>query len=187
MKQILAIVGLLLCAFQSEAALDYGLEVGGRQQAADMGGTGVSANSQWGWQAGAYVNLPFAAQGVHWRTGLLYTQRPIQSENDTTGVKINYDMQYLDIPMDVLFKPSEELGFYFGFDVAVNISHSCSGDSSCSVKDVKSPFLPMNFGIMYKFTPKWGLDFYVDGSNAEVARDIFNFRAIGLNLTYSLN
>ncbi|WP_168196479.1 outer membrane beta-barrel protein [Bdellovibrio sp. NC01] len=184
---LMTVLSLVTAAGTAQAAFDYGLELGVRQQGGDVaGGAAISANSQTGMQAGAYLHYPLQGGVAHFRTGLLYTQRPLQSENDGTGVKINYDMQYLDIPLDVLFKPSESFGLYLGFNVSINIAANCSGDVSCNVKDVETPTFPFVFGAMFNFTPKWGIDFYLEGANSYVARGLYDFKAVGLNLTYSL-
>ena len=175
----------LLVGLQAQAAQDAGLELGVRQQAADVGGLNISANSQTGWQLGGFYHLPLEGGVAHWRTGLLYTRRPVQSENDITGETIDFTFDYLDIPFDLLFKPKENLGVYLGFHVSINVASDCSGDSNCKVSDVNTPLFPFVFGVMYKFTPKFGFNFYIDGSNTSIARGIGNFRAAGLNLTYS--
>jgi hypothetical protein len=176
---------IMALGLQAQAAKDFGLELGVRQQAGDVIGINQSGNSQTGMQAGVFYHLPLEGGVAHWRTGLFYTQRPLQSENDITGEKLTFKLDYIDIPFDIIFKPQEQVGFYMGFHVSINIANSCSGDVSCKVRDINTPLFPVVFGVMYKFTPKWGIDFYVDGVNSYVAQGLADYRSAGLNLTFS--
>lgn len=187
MRKLLLMM-MVICASAAgtaQAAFDWGVELGARQQGGTAAGPAISANSQTGMQGGAFVHIPLEGGVAHFRTGLLYTQRPLQSENDSTGVKINYGLDYLEIPVDFLFKPKEDLGFYIGFNIAINLNHSCSGFPGCQVNGVTTPIFPMVIGFQYKFTPKWGFDFYVDGYNGYAAKGLYDYRAVGLNLMYS--
>jgi hypothetical protein len=186
MKTLILVI-LMAWGFQVHAAQDFGIELGMRQQAGDVVALGQSANSQAGFQGGVFYHHPLEGGVAHWRTGLLYTQRPLQSENDTTGEKFDYHLDYIDIPFDILFKPQENIGFYFGFNVAINIAKSCSGPTSCKITDVNTPLFPVVFGMTYKFTPKWGVDFYVDGVNSYDAKFLADYRSAGLNLMFSFD
>ncbi|MDG0815313.1 outer membrane beta-barrel protein [Bdellovibrio svalbardensis] len=188
MKKLFLVMAMFLfnAAGTAQAAKDYGLELGARQQSGNVAGASISTNSKTGMQFGGYYHHPLEGGVAHFRTGLLYTQRPIESENDITGAKVQYNLDYLDIPVDIMFKPSESVGFYLGFNVAINITKSCTGDVTCKVNSVNTPLFPFVFGVMFNFTPKWGLDFYVDGANSNVAKGLYDYRAVGLNLTYSL-
>lgn len=186
MRTLIVILFLAL-GLQAHAAKDFGLELGVRQQAGDVVGFNQSANSQTGIQAGLFYHMPLEGGVAHFRTGAFYTQRPLQSENDATGEKLDFKLDYIDIPVDILFKPSEEIGFYLGFLISINIYSSCSGPVPCSVKDITTPLFPIVFGLVYKFTPKWGIDFYVDGMNSYVAKGLADYRAAGLNLTFSFD
>ncbi|WP_374028967.1 hypothetical protein [Bdellovibrio bacteriovorus] len=168
------------------AATDYGFEIGGRQQAGDVIGLNFSANSQWGFQGGFFANIATEQGPAHFRTGIFYTQRPLQSHNDVTGNEIDFDLDYLDIPIALLIRPSEKFGVYMGFITSINLSKSCSGDPACQVLDVDTPNFPVLFGFLYKATPKWGLNFYIDGGNGYVARGLADYKAVGLNLSFAL-
>jgi len=169
------------------AAKDMGLELGARQQGGDVIGLNMSANAQIGFQGGFYAHIPMdESPPVHFRTGLFYTQRPLQSENDISGEQIDFSLDYLDIPVQLLFKPNESFGFYVGMVVAINVGKSCSGVTSCEIKDVETPYFPFVFGGIYKFTPKFGVDFYAEGASSYVARGLADYKAVGLNLTYSV-
>lgn len=124
---------------------------------------------------------------LHFRTALFYTQRPLQTEADISGETIDFNLDYLDIPIEILIKGSEKFGFYMGMLTSINISKSCSGDASCSIKDVQTPLFPVIFGAIYKFSPKFGVDFYVDGASAAVARGLVDYKSVGLNLMFSMD
>lgn len=182
---VFLILGLVTT--KAQAALDYGLELGLRQQSGDVAAWNFSANPQTGLQAGVFAHIPLDTGPTHFRTGLLYTQRPIESESDITGQRIRYQLDYLDIPLHFLIKSNEKFGFYFGFNAAVNIAKTCTGDPACKVSNVDTPYFPLVFGAMAKFTPKWGLNFYIDGANGEIAKGIGNFKSVGLNLMFSVD
>ena len=184
-------ISLVGCGFgfgpSALAAKDIGIELGARQQGGDVVGLNMSANAQIGFQGGVFAHIPMdQSQPMHFRTGLFYTQRPLQSENDITGEQIDYNLDYLDIPLEFLFKPNESFGFYVGALVSINIGKSCTGDAACEVRDIETPYFPVVFGGIYKFTPKMGVDFYAEGASSYVARGLVDYKAVGLNLTYSI-
>jgi hypothetical protein len=186
-KYFISLVAALLLTSTAHAALDYGLELGARQQNGYAYGPGISTNSRTGIQAGAFVHVPLEGNIAHFRSGILYTQRPLQSESDTTGTKIDFNLDYLDIPIAILFKPQEKFGIYIGFIASINIASSCSGDPNCKVSSIDTPSFPFLFGATYKFTSRWGLDLYFDANNAAVAKGLADYKSAGLNLMFSLD
>lgn len=181
-------IGAVFSSSMALAARDMGIELGARQQGGDVIGLNMSANAQIGFQGGFFAHMPMdETQKVHFKTGLYYTQRPLQSENDITGEQIDFKLDYLDIPLEILFKAGESFGFYIGALVAINVGSSCSGDVTCSVKDIETPYFPIVFGGLYKFNPKFGANFYAEGASSYVARGLVDYKAVGLNLTYSLD
>jgi hypothetical protein len=184
------LLALCVISFGSTAfaAKDMGLELGIRQQGGEALGANTSANAVLGFQGGFYAHIPMEqSPSVHFRTGVMYTQRPLQSENDVTGEKIDFRLDYLDIPIEILFKSSESFGFYMGLLVSINVAKSCSGNPNCEVKDIDTPYFPIIFGGVVKFSPKVGLNFYADGASAYVAKGLYDYKAVGINLTYSLD
>ncbi|WP_373998064.1 outer membrane beta-barrel protein [Bdellovibrio bacteriovorus] len=187
MKKLWLSLALVLLSYPANAALDYGLEAGIRQQSGDVAGLNFSANARTGFQGGVFAHLPLQGGVAHFRSGLFYTQRPLESESDITGEKIQYNLDYIDIPIDILFKPHEQFGVYLGFIAAINIADSCSGNPNCRVLDIDTPSFPMVFGGIFKITPKFGANFYFDGVNGSVARGLGNYKAVGFNLMYSMD
>ena len=187
MKSSLFALFMVLIVTKAQAALDYGIELGVRQQSGEIAAWNFSANPQIGFQGGIFGHIPLEAGPTHFRTGILYTQRPLESESNVTGERIKYNLSYLDIPLQFMIKAHEKFGFYFGFNAAINIGKSCSGDPACKISDVDTPYFPMVFGAAFKFNPKWGFDFYLEGANGAVAWGLGNYKAVGLNLMYSLD
>ncbi|WP_413587146.1 outer membrane beta-barrel protein [Bdellovibrio sp. HCB274] len=185
-KYFFGILALLILSSQAQAALDYGLELGVRQQNGDAYGP-VSTESRTGFQGGGFVHIPLEGNVAHFRTGVFYTQRPLQTKSDATGTEIDWNLDYLDIPIAVLFKPHEKFGVYFGFLASINISSSCSGDPACDVSSVDTPTFPFIFGGTIKFNPTWGLHLYFDANNAVVARGLADYKSVGLNVMISLD
>lgn len=186
MKKYILLISLFVGSF-SQAAMDYGLEIGGRQQSGEVFGANFAANAQFGWQGGLFAHIPMDQATTHFRTGLLYTQRPLQSHNIITGDEIDYKLDYLDVPLQILFKPQEKFGLYFGMSAAINISKSCSGNPNCNIYDVDTPYFPFVFGAIFKFNPRLGMHFYFDGAGNEVAQGLGDYKAVGLNLMFSLD
>lgn len=186
-KYLISVLLVMSFSAKVHAAMDYGIEAGVRQQNGDAYGP-VSTNAQTGFQAGGFFHMPLEGGNVaHFRTGLLYTQRPLETEADSGGTKIKWNLDYIDIPVAILFKPHEKFGMYFGFNASINISSSCSGDPNCKISSVDTPAFPMIFGATVKFNPRWGLDLYFDANNASVARGLADYKAAGLNLMFSLD
>ncbi|WP_413560904.1 outer membrane beta-barrel protein [Bdellovibrio sp. HCB209] len=188
MNKYLIVIALLLgLTSTAQAALDYGLELGVRQQSGDAYGPDISTNSRTGFQGGAFAHFPLQGDTAHFRTGLLYTQRPLETENDSSGSKIQWNLDYIDIPVTILFKPHEKFGIYLGFIASINVAKSCSGDSNCKVSSVDTPTFPGVFGATVKFNTKWGLNLYFDSSYSTVAKGLADYKAAGLNLMFSLD
>ncbi|MBO9668144.1 MAG: outer membrane beta-barrel protein [Bdellovibrio sp.] len=188
MKKIVLFLAITLgISAHSQAAMDYGLELGVRQQSGDVYGPGISSNPRTGFQGGAFFHMPLEGQVAHFRTGLYYTQRPIESETDATGATIAWNLDYIDIPLEILFKPNEKFGVYLGFIASINVSSSCSGNPNCKVSSVDTPNFPFVLGGIFKFNPRWGLNLYFDGYNGSVAKGLADYKSAGLNLMISLD
>ncbi|MFS4459331.1 hypothetical protein [Bdellovibrio sp. HCB2-146] len=183
----LIVCSVFLYSFCTYAALDYGLELGTRQQQATFLPADLTGNAQWGWQFGGFAHLPMDEKGMlHGRTGLFFTQRPLESESESTGEKNRYTFNYLDVPFDLLFQVAEKFAIYFGFDVSINIASDCDL-AGCKVNGVQTPITPGHLGFLFKFTPKFGFNFYMESYYGQISKGIQDSNAVGLNLTYSLN
>src|SRR5215217_5886825 len=93
---LFAMMGLLSSA--ALADIDYGLEVGIRQQSGDVETAGQTTSSQMGLQFGATAHFPISGP-LHLRTGMLYTQRPLIVKPSAGGAETKLTMNYLDVPV----------------------------------------------------------------------------------------
>lgn len=178
MKRILILTAALVGFAIPAMALDFGIEVGVRSQSADVDSPS-SSKSQMGFQFGATTAIP-VSENIYFRTGMLYTQRPLVVENGSNEYK--YSLNYVDIPVQVLYKVEEYAGVFAGVAVAMNMDKNCSGVAGCRVNDVKTPLVPLTFGATFKFAPQFGGSIQFETASGEAAQGLENFRAIGANL-----
>lgn len=169
---------LVVFGFSSFAMADndFGLEVGIRQQSGDLE-SGGSTNSQNAFQFGGFAHFP-VYEKLHFRTGMLYTQRPIETEVGANSNKIT--MNYLDVPVALLYKFEEYAGFYGGISLGLNLD--AKADSGADPDDVVSPLVPLIFGAFFKFHPDFGVNIYYESASGKVADGFENYRAVGANL-----
>lgn len=174
LKLFLAAAGASIAMGSSLALadVDYGLEVGIRQQSGDVN-TPNTAKSKMGLQFGATAHFPIAG-ALHLRTGMLYTQRPLISQSGTVETDIN--MNYLDIPLALMYKFEEYAGVFAGVSLAMNL------DKSAGITDVKSPLIPILLGFSFKFAPNLGGTLYYESASGEAASGLKDYRAVGANL-----
>ncbi len=175
-------VCVLFFSFQAFAENEFALEAGFRQQNGDTP-TGVSAKPVTGYQVGGLAYFPISDQ-FYFRTGLMYTQRTIKGEIDTSPVTdIEYKMNYVDIPLTGFYKFSDFGGVFAGVIFSSNFEKSWSiSGRSLTEQDVKSTVLPFVVGGTFKFLPQVGMTAYYEFMSGEVARDLKNYRAVGVNL-----
>ncbi|MFZ4403056.1 MAG: outer membrane beta-barrel protein [Pseudobdellovibrionaceae bacterium] len=159
-------------------ANDFGLEVGIRQQSASSPTSGVNVKSKMGYQFGGVAH--FEIQGpVYFRTGLLYTQRPITFEIPATNVTQQYSLNSVDVPLTALYKFQDYAGAFAGLVLSMNLDSTCS--PGCSVTNVKSPVTPFIFGANFKFAPELAATLYFE-TGGKLADGIEDNRAVGANL-----
>ncbi len=173
-KIVLAISILLAISSTAFADIDYGLEVGIRQQSGDRD-SGAATTSQMGLQFGATAHFPISGP-LHLRTGMLYAQRNIIADG-TPDNKIQ--MSYLDIPVALMYKFEESAGVYAGVSLAMNLDKKADVGS---VTDVQSPLIPILIGASFKFAPDFGVAIYYESASGKVAQGYENYRAVGANL-----
>lgn len=155
------------------AEIDYGLEVGVRQQSGDV--DSGSTKSQMGLQFGATAHFPISGP-LHLRTGMLYTQRSI-TVSGTPDNKVS--MNYLDIPVALMYKFEEYAGVYAGISLGMNLDKTADVGT---VTDVKSPITPLLIGAAFKLAPQFGMALYYESASGEVAKGFKDYRAVGANL-----
>lgn len=191
MNKLILSVLLVLGSFSSVAMaeIDYGLEVGIRSQSGDADATGSSTTSQTAMQFGGVVHYPISG-GWHIRTGMLYTQRPLIVKTSGSTVENKVAMNYLDVPVAVMYKFEDYAGVFGGISLGMNLDKSCDAPG-CVVTDVKTPILPFIFGASFKFAPHLGATIYFESYGDTVAKsppdNLKNYRAVGANLLITFN
>lgn len=177
---LLVISGLFSSA--AFADLNYGLELGVRSQSGDTDVAGGSTDSKTAMQFGIFGIMPISG-AWNVRTGLLYTQRPLVET--VSGVENKIDMNYVDIPLNIMYKFEDYAGVYLGVNLAINMDKKC-GAANCTISDVTSPLIPLTVGASFKFAPNFGLNIYFESAGGKVAKvnthELSNYRAIGANL-----
>lgn len=175
----------LITLFSFNALADYGVEIGFRQQSGDSSNSSATVISQAGLQGGFTASFP-VKDNFNFRTGMLYTQRPLSVELGTTETKFN--MNYIDFPITGMYKFEEYAGVFAGLHLSMNFDKSCSSDSgtTCSFDSVKSLITPFVVGVNFKFAPQLGATLYFE-STGQVAEGLENYRAVGANLIIALD
>ncbi|AHZ85925.1 hypothetical protein Bb109J_c0266 [Bdellovibrio bacteriovorus] len=173
---VMAALGMMSSVAMAD--IDYGLEVGIRQQSGEVDSNLASVKSQMGFQFGATAHFPISG-AWHMRTGLLYTQRPVIVETDATGDENKISMNYLDVPVALMYKFEEYAGVFAGVSLGLNLD---SDAEVGKVNDVKSPLTPIIFGASFKFAPQLGATLYYETASGDAADGLKNYRAVGANL-----
>ncbi|MFV3407488.1 outer membrane beta-barrel protein [Bdellovibrio bacteriovorus] len=173
---VMAALGMMSSVAMAD--IDYGLEVGIRQQSGEVDSDLASVKSQMGFQFGATAHFPISG-AWHMRTGLLYTQRPVVVESDVTGDENKISMNYLDVPVALMYKFEEYAGVFAGVSLGLNLD---SDAEVGKVNDVKSPLTPIIFGASFKFAPQLGATLYYETASGDAADGLKNYRAVGANL-----
>jgi len=182
-------VAFLLVAFGTFAeAQEFAAEVGFRQQSGDAA-VGQSTKSEVGYQLG--VTGAFEISGpLYFRTGLLYTQRPLTVTVDgSTTSEAKISMTYFDVPATLMYKFSEYGGVYAGLLVSANLDKTLDGKGTLAgtkVTDSKSMITPFILGAAFKFAPQLGANVYFE-SAGDVASGQKNYRAVGVNLMFNFD
>ncbi|MGZ3744622.1 MAG: outer membrane beta-barrel protein [Pseudobdellovibrionaceae bacterium] len=163
-----------LISFHASAQF-LGLELGIRQQSATASTVGITTNTEMAYQFGLVAAFPMV-NTLSFRSGFLYTQRPITAKIGTTTTK--YTFNYFDIPLTVLWKLNDFGGVYGGVNLALAASADCD---NCGVTVDKKGAMPLVIGGTFKFAPDVGLDVYFEAMN-KFNDDFKDGRAVGANL-----
>ncbi len=193
MSQILILAFFAISAgffpMHAQADIDYGIEVGMRSQSGDVDGSGWSSTSQSATQFGGVIHFPLAGK-LMMRTGMLYTPRPLIAKSN--GIENKISMNYLDVPVALLFNFEDHAGVFAGINLGMNLDKSCDA-VNCALSDVKSMIWPFIFGASFKFAPQLGATIYFESYGDSVAKSpvdnysLKNYRAVGANLFITFN
>lgn len=183
MKALALVLSLVLVG-SSVFAADAGLEVGIRQQSGSSSDPNVSTKSQMGYQFGGVGAFQISGP-VFFRTGLLYTQRPLTYTNNTTNIDSKVTMSYIDVPLTVMYKFEDYAGIFAGVSMAFNLDANC--DNCGKVNGVNSTYVPILIGATFKFAPQLGATLYFESATGDVATGMKNYKAVGANLLISFD
>lgn len=171
MKALLALITGLSMSVPVFADIDYGFEVGVRQQSAEVEGADV--DSQINTQFGISAHVPMSG-AWHLRTGMLYTPRNFKVTDTLTTLETKVEASYLDVPVALMYKFEEYLGIYGGVVLALNVDKK-------GLNKVESPLMPFIFGATFKFAPNFGANVYFEKSG-KAAEGLDSTTAVGANL-----
>lgn len=153
-----------------------GLEVGFKWSSADV--TGSTSNKQViGYQIGGTATFDLAP-GFAIKSGLLYNQRPFESEFG--AVKTTGKVTYFDVPLLAMFKFEDYAGVYLGTALSTKLSDETS--AAGGLQKVKGMVTPLIVGGQFKFAPNMGVNIYFESVSGEIATGVENARAVGANL-----
>jgi hypothetical protein len=181
----LALVLSLILAGSSVYAADAGIEFGIRQQSGDSDNANLSAKSQMGYQFGGVGAFQISGP-VYFRTGLLYTQRPLVFHDNTSGLDQKVSLNYIDIPFTAMYKFEDYAGIFAGVSLAFNLDSSCD-TCTTKVQGVNSTYVPILVGATFKFAPQLGATLYFESGSGAVATGLKNYKAVGANLLISFD
>ncbi|WP_413289733.1 outer membrane beta-barrel protein [Bdellovibrio sp. HCB337] len=174
-KSALLITATMTLVSFSASAQFMGIEVGIRQQTATAEAAGVKTSTEMAYQFGLVGAFPMT-ENLSFRSGFLYTQRPITAEQ--ASVKTKYTFNYFDIPLTILWKLNDFGGVYGGVNMALAASADCD---NCGVSVEKTGAMPLVIGGTFKFAPNFGVDVYFEAMN-KFNDDFKEGRAVGANL-----
>lgn len=183
---VAAVVSIL--PFNVNAA-EFNAEAGFRQQSGDSAVAGITTKSEVGYQVG--MSGSFEINGpLMFRTGLLYTQRPItiqDSSNSANEAKIS--LTYFDVPLTLMYKFEDYGGAYAGIIAALNLDKTYSGKGTYAggtLTGTKSMLTPFVLGAAFKFAPGMGVNIYFE-SGGDTSDSTKSFRAVGANFMLSFD
>ncbi|MEK6774071.1 MAG: outer membrane beta-barrel protein [Bdellovibrionota bacterium] len=169
-------------------AAEFNAEVGFRQQSGD-GGTGFNSKSEVGYQLGMTGNFDINGP-LMFRTGLLYTQRPLTIElTSSAASSAKVSLTYFDVPLTLMYKFEDYGGAYAGIIAAVNLDKNYSGTGTLAggtVTNAKSMITPFILGAAFKFAPGMGVNIYFE-SGGDVSDTLKSYRAVGANFMLSFD
>lgn len=168
---------IVLLASMSAYAVNYSdaaFEIGFRQQNGTVTGT-ADEKAKTGYQVGVSGSIPMT-DILSFRSGLFYVEKSIGL--DTTP-KTEIKFTYFQVPVTLMAKLMDNLGVYAGVNAEFNLGDDCTSNSCQNVESMTTPFV---VGTAFKFAPQMGANLFFESGSGEVADDIKDFKAVGVNL-----
>jgi|GEM_PF-1022053 len=118
------------------------------------------------------------------KSGMFYSERPFKSEfKEVDNIKTG-KLTYFELPLHFMFKFEDFAGAYVGPSLAVKLGDELKPGS---LVNPKSLVLPITFGAQFKFTPALGANVFFETVPGDLATDLSNSRAVGINLLFALD
>jgi hypothetical protein len=125
------------------------------------------------------------SEKLAFRSGVMYTQRPLKVTNELTKDSATVSMTYFDIPAGLMLKFEDWMGVYAGVALSVNLDKSSDNTNVVKLVDVKSLVVPFQMGVTFKFMPELGLNLYFE-QFGDVAEGLKSYRSVGANLLFTM-
>lgn len=189
MKNIFLLVYLLVTssivfAQQKSAGISYSMpaiEVGFKWNTATVAST-ISDKQEVGFQLGASVVFNFL-EDFGLRSGMFYSERPFKSEF-ANGTSSKGKITYFEIPAQMMFKFEDFAGVYIGPSMAVKLGDEATAGT---LTNIKGFIMPITFGAQFKFISSFGTNIFFEVVPGDLAANVSNSRAVGVNLLFTLD
>jgi hypothetical protein len=186
--KLLLTIGLIIFSLQSFAqrsptAADYsmaGLEFGFKSNTASIANS-TSNKQENGFQLGV-SGVYNIGESFGLKSGLMYSERPFSADFALTSSKGK--ITYFEIPLQFMLKFEEYAGVYVGPSISLKMSDE---GSPAGLANVKSMIVPLTIGAQFKFLPNLGANVFFETVSGELATNVENSRAVGVNLIITLD
>ncbi len=128
--------------------------------------TNITASGKNGYQAGV-LGFMEINPSLLFRSGFIYSTRVFTVKATGASTESEYNFNYFDIPLTVMYKFSDFGGVFGGAIIAMNAGKSCSGNN-CSTDGVKSSLTGIQFGASFKFAPQMGAELYYETISGDI-------------------
>ena len=188
MRFVLLMVFPALFAFQVQAA-EISVEGGFRQQSGSTSISNESVKSQTGYQLGATALFPLKDSWLL-RTGLFYVQRPVSLQDDVSSGEAKLSMSYFEVPVAIAYHIEGYAHLFLGtaLSTRLNSNSSTSGTlTGYKLTQEKDMVTPLLVGASFKFASDVGATLFFETISGDVAKDISGYRAVGLNIFFTID
>lgn len=189
MNRLLVVASFLFSACFAQAS-DFGIEGGFRSQSGSYNVSGYSTGSKTGIQVGGVGHFELSGPW-YLRSGLFYTQRPIELMlNSPLSGSADLMFTYFDLPAQIMYKFEDYGGVFIGPMVSMLLEKKASGSgglSGLTITEANSMVIPIQLGATFKFAPQMGATLYYEMMAGGVAKDLDTFRAVGVNFLFTFD
>lgn len=142
----------------------------------------ISDKQEAGYQLGVSAVFDFT-DTFALKSGMFYSERPFKTElTATTGVKGK--ITYFEVPLLLMMKFEDYAGAYIGPSIAAKLGDEAT---PANLTNIKSMIIPITFGAQFKFTSELGANVFFETVTGDIATNLSNSRAVGVNLLFALD